>query len=185
MPKLSENFIVKALVSALVAVAMYWMYIPQPIILLLVMMGIDLFMGSVAAALETPNAFKIREFGKGILRKASTFPMLAACHLAEDPLHLHFDLDVYVALALICYEFLSVVESYARIGGPVPRILIMAAERAKFMLATEPKVFKQVESTTKTIEVQPTEARPEPPPPVTITTVKETHVEAVKVDPQP
>jgi hypothetical protein len=39
--------------------------------------------------------------------------------------------------------------------------------------------MKQVETTTKTIEQAPTEAKPIPPPPTVITTVKETHVEPI------
>lgn len=39
---------------------------------------------------------------------------------------------------------------------------------------------KQVETTTKRIEVEPTDAKPAPPPPTVITTVKETHIEAVE-----
>lgn len=38
---------------------------------------------------------------------------------------------------------------------------------------------KQVETTTKRIEMEPTENKPVPPPPTVITTVKETHVEPI------
>ncbi len=142
--QVGETFMAKSLVSAGAAFFMYWMQIPEPVVILLIMMGIDLFMGSIAAAVN--DAFSAKKLWIGILKKTAAFPMLAACHYTETPLRLPFDLDNYVALALIMYEFISVVESYAKLGGPVPQVLIMAADKAKALLSAPPDVpMKQVE----------------------------------------
>ncbi len=167
-----ETFMAKVVTSAIAAIAMYWMQIPEPVVILLIMMGIDLFMGSIAAAVN--DQFSAKKLWIGILKKTAAFPMLVACHYTEAPLHLAFDLDNYVALALVMYEFISVVESYARLGGPVPSVLIMAADKAKALLSAPPDVpMKQV-------EVVRTEPIPTPGDlPLGIQTTKETHQEPV------
>lgn len=180
--KVGETFTAKAVVSAFAAIGMYWMEIPKPVVILLIMMGLDLFLGSIAAFVN--EEFRARILWIGICKKVAAFPMLAACHLVESPLRLGFDLDVYVALALVMYEFISVVESYAKLGGPVPSILLVAADKARAMLSTTPDVpMKQVktESTLTGLVPQPGNL----PPAVLQTQVTEVHLEPVTPEKKP
>lgn len=170
---ISQAFWAKFVVSLFAAMGMYWMRIPHQVVLLMYAQTADLFMGVLVAAVL--GLFTVRQLGRGILLKASAYPLLAICDLAEEPLHLAFHLDSYVALALIAYEFLSVVENYSRIR-PLPKIVQLAAEKAQEYLATSAPATAKME--TKRIEVEPTAQRPYPPAPIVITTVtQEAHTE--------
>ncbi len=174
------TFSTKLFLSLTAAVWMYWMRIPHAVVLLIAMQGLDLFTGSIVAViLGGWGNFKVRTFGKGILLKAIAFPLLAACDLAEEPLHLGFHLDAYVALALVAYEFLSVVENYAKVR-PLPKIVQVAAHKAQEWLSVDFTETQTVETVVKTVEIQPSKAAPFPPATIVTTVTKETHIEPIK-----
>lgn len=171
--KMGEFSIAKLTASALGGLIMYWMYIPQPVIVLLTMMTIDLLLGSLEA--WSTGKFSKTEFRRGVLRKFIPFPVLVACDQIEGPLHLNFHLDAYFALALTVYEFISIVQVYARMGGPVPKVLMIATEKAKEFLSTGTYQIQGIKTTEHTIE----RMQPAMGPGGTFVTHKETTVEPV------
>ncbi len=152
---------------------MYWMYIPRPIEVLLIMMGIDLFLGSAEA--WTAGAFTAKQFWRGIMKKFIAFPVLVACDQVEAPLHLTFHLDDYFAYALTVYEFISIVEVYARMGGPVPKVLMSVSEKARDLLSSGMYEIPAVRTTEDTIKQTHTSGQPQE----TVTTHTETTVQPV------
>lgn len=145
----------KIALSAIAALGMYWMRVPQPIIVLLLMMMLDIVTGSGTAFIL--GEFNIRKLGRGIMLKAMAFPLLMACDLSEEPLDLHFHLDSYVAFALIAYEFLSIVENYSRVR-PLPKVIVIAARKAQELLSVLPDQPVKVVETTVTERVESPEA---------------------------
>jgi phage-related holin len=166
----------KIVLSLLAAIGMYWMRIPHQVVLLMYAQAADLIMGQLVAIAN--GEWAARSLGRGIVLKAAAYPLLAVCDLAEEPLHLSFHLDSYAALALIVYEFLSVVENYAKIR-PLPKIVQLAAEKAQEYLSTPNFDTKKVETLTKTVTIQPTKAVPIAPAAIVTTVTRETHTEPV------
>jgi len=163
----NETFWAKFVASAIAAFGMYWMRIPHQVVLLLGAQGADLFMGVIVAF--ALGDFTVRKLGLGILLKTAAYPLLLICDLAEEPLHLGFHLDAYVALALVAYEFLSVVENYSKIR-PLPKIVQITAEKAQEYLSTSQIPAMKVESVVERVEIEATKELPHPPPPVVTTT---------------
>jgi len=166
------TFFVKLIVSMLAAAGLYWMRIPHAVVILMMMQTLDLVTGVLVSVLK--GDFKIRRLGEGVLLKAVAYPMLAACDLAEEPLHLAFHLDAYVALALVSYEFLSIVENYARVR-PLPKVLQVAAQKAHEWLSAGDFTVKTVENVVERVELVPGTRAPA----VITTTTKETHTEPI------
>jgi phage-related holin len=154
---------------------MYWLRIPHEIAILLNAQALDLLAGAITAFVL--GTFSVRKFGTGILLKAAAYPLLAVCDLSEVPLHLTFHLDSYVALALVAYEVLSVIENYSKIR-PLPKIVQVVAEKAQEYLSTSIPSSVKVESVVKRTEIEATDSFPNPPPPVTVTMTRETHTES-------
>jgi len=164
----------KMMASLVMAIVMYWLYIPRPIEILLYMMALDLVMGSVYAWVN--GQFTARVFGQGVLRKFVYFPMLVACHLIEDPLALTFHLETYFADALVAYEFLSISENYAKLGGPVPKFMNVITAKAKDLFATVPPEIQAIKTTDDVVQTKTVKGK--------VTEKTETHTESV-VEPVP
>lgn len=175
-----ETFWAKAWTSVVAAIAMYWMRVPHAVVLLMIAQLLALFTGAVVAFVR--GEFQKRKLLNGMLLRIIAYPLLAICDLAEDPLHLTFHLDSYAALVLFAYEFLSIIQNYSRVR-PLPKIIQIAADRVQEYLSTPNMDLKKVETITRRVEVEPTESRPIAPSPVVVTTVKETHLEAVQAEP--
>ncbi len=170
----TDTFWAKLVASALAAFGMYWMRIPHQVVWLMLAQASDLWMGVIVAiGIGGWAAFSVRKLGQGIMFKAAAYPLLAICDLVEEPLHLAFHLDAYVALALIAYEFLSVVESYAKIR-PLPKIVQVVAEKAQEYLSTSIPETVHRESVVKRIEIEPSFDSPNPPATIVTTTTRET-----------
>ncbi len=176
--RVGETFFAKLLVSLFMAVGMYWMRVPHQVELLMMMQAIDLFMGVVVAWLN--GDFKARTLGRGILLKAMAYPFLAACDLTEDPLRLSFHVDAYVALALVSYEFLSIVETYSKVR-PLPRFVAASAKQVKEWISTPDLNTAKVEVVTRRVEIETPAGEPNLPV-FTETVEKKTHEEPVNPD---
>jgi len=179
----NENFLVKAISSAISALVMYWMYIPPSYAVIIVLIVTDTIFGGAAAFRD--HKFSTRRLMWGAFAKFAAFPMALICDMVEQPLQIGFHIERYFLLMVMAFVFISVVQGYADLNGPGAEMLTAIAQRLRSSLtsAAMPTMVRQVETTTKRIEVEPTEARPVVPPPVTITTTKETHAESVKVEP--
>lgn len=128
-----ETELRKAYWSVVAGFLMWWMELPAPIITLMTLQGIDLIFGALEAALL--GKFRATILFRGIVIKYVMVPlMLWACHLTEAPLHLDFHLEVLVAFALSAYEFISILETYHRVGAPFPPILGKLLESARSYL---------------------------------------------------
>jgi phage-related holin len=176
--RVAETFFAKLMVSLLMAVGMYWMRIPHQVELLMMMQGIDLFMGVLVAWLE--GEFKAKTLGRGIMLKSLAYLLLAACDLTEEPLRLSFHVDAYVALALVSYEFLSIVESYSRVR-PLPRFVAASAKQVREWISTPDLNIKKVKNVTERFEIETPAGEPNIPV-MLKTTTEELHEEPVKPD---
>lgn len=134
---ISEWTVVKLLTSFAAALLMYFASFPAPIIALLIMQGADLVIGSIEAIIA--GQFRAKVLYSGILKRIAAWFLLVACHYAETPLRLAFDLDNYAACALTVYEFISVLETSVKLGI-LPEPLIKVLDYARRVL--------QIESTT-------------------------------------
>lgn len=139
-----EAFAAKLLTSMSAALLMYWMGIPHQIEILMAMQGIDLLMGTLVAWAN--DEFKPRTLFRGILLKAVAYPFLAACDLTEGPLRLSFHVDGYVALTLVAYEFLSIVETYAKVR-PLPRFVASSAKTVQEWLSAPKENGQKIKET--------------------------------------
>ncbi len=173
---MGETFLAKTLTSMFFAIAMYWMRVPHSVEILMMMQGLDLVMGALVAWAN--GEFKPRVLFRGILLKSMAYPFLAACDLTEEPLRLSFHVDSYVALALISYEFLSIVESYSKVR-PLPRFVAQSAATLQQWLSTTPDLnTKEVKTTTKRLEIETPPGQPNIPV-LLDTTTEEVHTEPV------
>ncbi len=175
---MTDTILGKALASAWAAIAAYWLSIPPSYALLIVLMFTDMVMGGAVAFRD--GKFSGRKMFWGTFAKFAAFPMALICDRIEEPLHIGFHLEIGFILFVTAFEFISVVQGYADLGGPGAPMLVAVAQKLKDSLntwaaAAVPAQMKQVENTR--IEIEPTLQQPVPPPPMLIT--KETHAEPV------
>lgn len=134
--KMSDETLTRIFASLVGAFGMLWMSIPETIVVLMIMGGLDLLVGTIVSWIK--EEFSSKKFKKGVLLKLLAFPLLAACHYAEGPLKLAFDLDQYGASALIIFEFTSVVKKYSEVR-PLPPLFTSISEKALAFLQNQSK----------------------------------------------
>lgn len=174
-----KAFFLKLLAALAIAAPLYWKQIPEPILTLMSLAGLDLLMGVLVSIIL--GEFKARKLLVGIIIKSCYFILLAACHSVENPLGLDgYHLEKYVAYTLIAYEFISLVENYAKVR-PLPRILVLAVKRANELIAVDEPLSMERKITEKTIGSVPTLSDPHPPAPIVIKT-DETVIKGPVVD---
>lgn len=172
----------KVVGSVFAAIGLYWAKLPQPVAILMGMMAVDLFIGTVVAIVL--EDFSPKKFRNGILLKSIAFPFLWACHLAEVPLHIGFDLDGYVAMALIAYEFFSVVDTYQKVR-PLPKVVDQAIAKVKEMLSAGIPEEKPVKVETTVTGIQKDPLHPENSPVIVQTKTTEMVAATPPVPPAP
>lgn len=178
---MGETVIGKMLASLVAAIAMYWASLPPSYAFLIGLIVTDTVFGGAVAYRD--GTFRGRRLFWGLFPKFAAFPMALICDRLEVPLHVGFHLETAFILFVTAFEFISIVQGYADLGGPGAPMLVAVAQKIKDSLNTwaESAVatrMKKVETTR--IETEPTLLQPVPPAPVNIT--KETHTEPVTTD---
>ncbi len=169
----------------MVSVAAAWMRIPHMVQVLLMIMGLDLISGILAAiATKSVNSSLML---KGLFKKLSVLPLLALLHIIEAPLNLPFEFESVAVVAFILYEAMSIVENAARAGVPIPAVIVSTLAKAKIKTATEEDIRKEFESSevkvivNKSSEILKTsEGLPDLKVDTTVTSKVEKHVEPVE-----
>lgn len=164
-------------------IAAHWAKVPHAEQVLLLLMAIDLAMGTLAALIR--GEFSARILLIGIGKKVGMLLFLLSVHVIESiPTEgVEVDIDKWTAYALCVYEMTSLVESYVKLGGKVPPIAMRMLERLQTFLedqgavAPDPNI-KKVETVTKRVEI---DNDPKTPPAVITTITKESHTEPVVV----
>jgi toxin secretion/phage lysis holin len=119
------------------------MSLPHPVQILLVLMGIDVALGAIAAV--THRSVSSDALWKGLAKKAAILLLIAALATAEPVLQ--FDAADYAAVFFVVAELVSIVELAALLGVPIPERVtrVLAVMRGK---ANEPN-RDQVQSITE------------------------------------
>jgi toxin secretion/phage lysis holin len=101
------------------------MSLPHPVQILLMLMGIDVALGVIAAV--THRSVSSNALWKGLAKKMATLLLLGALAAAEPVLQV--DAADYAAVFFVVAELVSIVELAALLGVPIP-------ERVTRVLAT-------------------------------------------------
>lgn len=185
---MSDSFVVKWSMIFLAAIAGAWLKIPHAVQILILMMGLDILSGIIAAiATRTLNSSMMV---RGLFKKLAVFPLLAMLHIVEKPLTLPFEFETLAAIAFIVYEAMSITENAALAGLPVPAVIVAALAKAKIQTATPDEIHRQfsgAEQTKMSVDTSTQVVRtPDSSPDLKIekkvTTLEETHVSPIPPD---
>jgi len=124
---MGETFLGKTIASVCAAIAMYWMYIPPSYAVIVALIAMDMVLGG-ALAIQA-RTFKVRKLYWGLFVKSLAFPMAWICDQVQGPLHIGFDLKYCFLLWVMGFEFLSVIQGYAKLGGPGAVVLLKIREK--------------------------------------------------------
>jgi toxin secretion/phage lysis holin len=168
-----------------------WAKVPYLIQILLLMMGLDIISGLIAAI--STRSLNSSIMAKGLFKKLAIFPLLALLHLIEKPLNLPFEFESVAAMAYMVYESLSIIENCARAGVPIPAVIVSALAKAKVKTATQEEIAREFDGTettamsvTKSSEIVKTPAsEPDLKVEKKVTVLEETHVTPVKPEDKP
>lgn len=119
----------------------WWANLPHVIHTLVILMGLDIATGIVAAAVAGKVSSK--SMFQGMLRKIAVFPILYLVHLLEEPLSIPFELESVVTVGYIAYEAMSIIENCATAGVPIPAVIVQALAKAKIKTATADQIKKE------------------------------------------
>lgn len=111
--------ILKWIVAGLLS---FWVALSPTVQLLCILIIIDYATGILHAIVEK-NLSSAISF-RGLVKKCLMLILVYVCHLISKPLAIGFDFGEVVALAYVVNEVISIVENCARIGVPIPPIVI-------------------------------------------------------------
>jgi toxin secretion/phage lysis holin len=165
-----------------IAVAAQWVKVPYTVQLLLMLMGLDVISGVIAAISTRTLASSMMV--RGLFKKLAVFPLLALLHLVEKPLNLSFEFEGLAAVAFILYEAMSIIENCAKAGVPIPSVIVSVLAKAKIPTATAEEIHQQfdgADSSKMTVEKSSAVVKSENSSPDlhvdrTVTTIEENHV---------
>lgn len=171
---------------AAISVAAGWSRLAPPIQTLLILMGLDVVSGIIAAIGQGKVSSGIML--RGIFKKLGVFPLLALLHVIEKPLNIPFEFESIAAMAFIVYEAMSIIENCATAGVPIPSVIVDALAKAKIKTATPEQIHAQFEgsdelkSTVKSsTQIIPTPAgQPDIKVDKIVTLIEEKHVAPVE-----
>ncbi len=163
-----------------------WLRIPHTVQILIMLMGLDILSGLIAAI--STRSINSSIMLRGIFRKLGVFPLLALLHVLEGPLSLSFDFEAIAALAFIVYEGMSIIENCARAGVPIPAVIIKVLVKAKVPTASVDEIRREFDerketkvSVSESTEIIRTpDALPDLKVDTKVTTLEEKHIEPVK-----
>lgn len=108
--------------------------IPQMMWVLIAMMCLDFVMGTVYAIVQ--HEFSVTKFGVGIIKKMAVFLMLGAIKLmAQFVLEMQGNPLEFFAKGVMCYEFLSMCDTYIKFGAPGGPTLQLIADKVRAVMA--------------------------------------------------
>ncbi len=179
---MNDSAVAKWTTIVSVAIAGEWLKVPHPVQILILMMGLDILSGIIAAiASKTLNSSMM---WRGLFKKFAVFPLLAMLHIIEKPLALPFEFESLAAMAFIVYESMSIVENSAIAGLPVPAVIVDALAKAKVKTVSPEEIRRQfsggdltkmsVDTSTEVIKTP--DSSPDLKIEKKITTLEETHV---------
>lgn len=147
---------------AALSVAGGWTRISPPIQTLLILMGLDVLSGIIAAigAGTVSSSVMVR----GLFKKLGVFPLLALLHVIEKPLNIPFEFESIAAIAFMVYEAMSIVENCAAAGVPIPAVIVDALAKAKIKTATPEEIHRQFEGDEAKVSVKKTSEIIQTPP---------------------
>lgn len=162
-----------------------WFRIPHAIQILVMLMGLDVLTGLIAAA--RTHSLNSSVMVKGLFQKIAVFPLLAMLHIVESPLKLTFEFETLAACAFILYEAMSITENAARAGVPIPTVIVNALVKAKIQTSNADDIQRQFSgsnetklSVSKSSEIVKTsDSLPDLKVDETVTVLKERHVEPI------
>lgn len=164
------------------ALAGEWVKVPYTVQILIMLMGLDILSG-VIAAIGT-KSLNSSIMAKGLFKKFAVFPLLALLHIIEKPLALPFEFESLAALAYIVYEAMSIVENCANAGVPIPAVIVSTLAKAKIRTATPQEVrreFAEENQSTMSISksteiIKTADSSPDLKVNKTVTVVEEKHI---------
>jgi toxin secretion/phage lysis holin len=179
----------KWIMIASIAVTGVWIRIPHTIQILLMLMGLDVVSGIIAAVVV--KSVNSSVMVRGLFKKLAVFPLLGLLHIVEQPLSLPFEFESIAALAFIVYEAMSIIENCATAGLPIPAVIVSALARAKVRAATPEEIQREFGesnetklSVSKETEIIKTpDSSPDMKVEKVVTVMEEKHVAPVR-DPQ-
>lgn len=143
-----------------------WASLSGTIHILVIMMAIDFATGVLYAINEKKLDSSISF--KGLIKKTMTLIMVYVCHMITKPMNLAFDLGEVIALGYVANEVISITENCARVGVPIPPVIMDALAKFKSLqvstadgtTASDPMVagkIQTIETLTKktTVELIP------------------------------
>lgn len=161
-----------------------WTKTPYLVQILLLLMGLDILSGLIAAIGSKSLRSTIMYIG--LIKKAAIFPLLALLHIIEAPLNLPFHFESIAATAFIVYEAMSIVENAAFAGVPIPSVIVDALVKAKVRTTSPDDIRREFSETTRfssqkrSSEIVQTEgSAPDLKVEKVVTTLEETHIEPV------
>ncbi len=165
-----------------------WAHIPHTVQILLILMGLDVLSGLIAAG--RTRSLNSSIMVRGLFQKLAVFPLLVMVHVVEAPLKLSFELESVVACAFILYEAMSITENAARAGVPIPKIVVDALVKAKIKTTSADEIHKQFSTGDETKVsvgesseiVKTPDSHPDLKVKKKITVLEETHVEEIPPD---
>ncbi len=165
-----------------------WTHIPHTVQILLILMGLDVLSGLIAAG--RTRSLNSSVMVRGLFQKLAVFPLLVMLHVVEAPLKLSFELESVIACAFILYEAMSITENAARAGVPIPKVVVDALVKAKIKTASADEIRKQFSigdetkvSLGESSEIVKTpDSQPDLKVNKKITVLEETHVEQIPPD---
>lgn len=129
--KLTDSSALVAAKWVVAFVMSFWLGVPLSVQILVICMGLDfvtgLLVGFINRELNSHRSFV------GISKKVLVLILVATAHLISEALRLPADLGVWVAVAYVVNEVISITENCARAGVPIPPALLDALLKAKKM----------------------------------------------------
>src|SRR6266550_2274840 len=123
-----------------------WLVMPATVQTLIVMMGLDFLTGVVVAIAITKNLDS--SIGtRGLAKKALVLILIAAAHRLTGPLNWGFDIGGIIAGAFVLTEFISIVENCAKVGVPIPAVLLDSLLKAKSLTGRDRKELETLKET--------------------------------------
>lgn len=176
------------MIIACTGIAGAWMRIPHTVQILIMIMGLDVLSGIIAAvSTQTLNSSVM---ARGLFKKLAVFPLLALLHITEKPLALPFEFESMAALAFIAYEAMSIVENCALAGVPIPKVIVSFLAKAKVSTASPDDIKREFSTTTMSTSttseiVKTPDSQPDIKVDKVVTIVEQQHISPVPPETTP
>lgn len=112
-----------------VAVAGIWMTTPAAVQTLIMLTGADLATGLAAAYVE--RRLDSRVGMRGLIRKCTILGLIFVFHLGERAIGLDLHIVTWLCAYFLVLELISITENCARMGIPIPVVLVRALVQVK------------------------------------------------------